>query len=576
MKASDYIVRFLKKQGITDVFGYPGGMVTHLMESFDRCEDAPRAHICYHEQGCAMAACGWAEITGLPGVAYATSGPGATNLLTGIACAYFESLPAVFITGQVNTYEQKGELKVRQRGFQETDIVSIAKPVTKLAMMVSDASELPAALELAFRTAMEGRRGPVLLDIPMNVQRGDIPDAPESVENASPVQAGEARAAAASLCEALRRAKRPVILAGHGVALAGQREHFRELVSRLGIPVVTSMIAVDALAADDPCNFGFIGAYGARHANWIVDHCDLLLTLGSRLDCRQTGVNKSLFAPDAEIWRVDVDPGEMTNRAGENENQIALPLEAFLPELLRAADDLKPETGAWMQVCAQAKKLLCGIDTANPGNGAAHALGELLAPSSVVVTDVGQNQVWVAQSMAVRGTQRVLFSGGHGAMGYALPAAVGAALAAGSAPVICCTGDGGLQMNVQELQTVMREQLPVKVVLFNNHALGMIHHFQEMYFDSNYVQTDAAKGFTTPDFAALARAYGLRYARWDEHGAEELRAMLADDRPLFVEMPLPQTTHVFPKLGMNKPIHEQEPPVPAEIFERLDEMLRSC
>ena len=577
MKASDYIVRFLKRQGVTDVFGYPGGMVTHLMESFDRCKDAPRAHICYHEQGCAMAACGWAELTGLPGVAYATSGPGATNLLTGIACAYFESLPALFITGQVNTYEMKGELQVRQRGFQETDIISIAKPITKLAMAVNDAAELPAALELAFRTAMEGRRGPVLLDIPMNVQRGEVDTEPGQIAFESGADNEEAcRAAVSALCDALGRAKRPLILAGHGIALSGQRDAFRELVGQLGIPVVTSMIAVDALASHAPCNFGFVGAYGARPANWIVDHCDLLITLGSRLDCRQTGVNKSLFAPDAEIYRVDVDPGEMTNRVSETEHHIVLSLEELLPQLVRATKKLRPQTEAWNRVCAEAKELLSRIDVGNPGNDAAQALGKLLDPSAVVVTDVGQNQVWTAQSLEVRGEQRVLFSGGHGAMGYALPASVGAALATGGVPVICCTGDGGLQMNVQELQTVVREQLPVKIVLFNNHALGMIHHFQEMYFDSNYVQTDAAKGFVTPDFAALARAYGLRFVRWEDQNAEELRVMLADNAPLFVEIPLPQTTHVFPKLGMNKPIHEQEPPVPPEIFVHLDQLLRSC
>lgn len=570
MLASDYIVRFLKEKGISDVFGYPGGMVTYLMESFDRSDNAPRAHLCYHEQACAMAACGWVEMTHLPGVAYATSGPGATNLLTGIACAFFESLPAIFITGQVNTYEMRGALQVRQRGFQETDIVSMAKPITKMAVCVDDADKLQDILEQAYHTAMEGRPGPVLLDIPMNVQRTEVNlSEGQTVWKQKPPEQ-DPLVVARQIVQALSLAKCPVVLAGHGLRTAGQRSLFRKFTKITGIPVVTSMIAVDTLSSNDPCNFGFIGAYGARYANWIINHCDVLVTLGSRLDCRQTGVNKSLFAPGARIYRVDVDPKEMTNRVHDHEIQFAISLEMLMPALVEAATRSHFQFEDWKDLCAEAKKRLMKVDKPNPGNQAAAQLARYVSPDATIVTDVGQNQVWMAQSFPIKEGNTMLFSGGHGAMGYALPASIGAAIAKPGMPVLCCTGDGGLQMNIQELQTVIRENLPIKIVLFNNHALGMIHHFQEMYFSSNYVQTDATKGFTTPNFFSIAQEYGWRTARLGEMPTEKLKSWMADDEPLFLEISLPQTTHVFPKLGLNKPIHEQEPPVDPSIFLKLE------
>lgn len=574
MLASDYIVNFLHQKGITDVFGYPGGMVTYLMDSLDRCQTAPAAHICYHEQACSMAACGWAEIKHLPGVAYATSGPGATNLLTGIACAYFESLPAIFITGQVNTYEMKGALSVRQRGFQETDIVSMAKPITKMAVCIKDASSIPQVLEEAFQTAMDGRPGPVLLDIPMNIQRTDI-DPDKGLDKRSNLmpsksKCADADMAAEEIVNALKTAQFPLILAGHGIRTSGQRADLEQFVHQTGIPVITSMIAVDVLPSDDPYMFGFVGAYGARHANWMVNHCDFLLALGSRMDCRQTGGNKALFAPYAKLYRVDVDEGELTNRIHDDEHQFVVKLEDLLPALLKKTQNIQLHLDKWTALCARVKERLEGVDAANPGNEAAKTLSALVRSPSYIVTDVGQNQVWIAQSFLVSKGQSILFSGGHGAMGYALPAAIGVSLASPGIPVLCCTGDGGLQMNIQEMQTVIREHLPIKIVLFNNHALGMIHHFQEMYFASNYMQTDASKGFTTPDFCAIARAYGWRVARWGEQESARLSQWLADDEPLFLEIALPQSTHVFPKLGLNKPIHEQEPPVDPAIFSELE------
>ena len=570
MKASDYIVEFLIQHKITDVFGYPGGMVTHLMDSLDKYGEAINAYINYHEQACAMAACGWAEVTGLPGVAYATSGPGATNLLTGIACAFFESLPCVFLTGQVNTYEQRGDLPVRQRGFQETDIVSMAAPITKMAAMVTKASELPEMLEKAFFMAMEGRRGPVLLDVPMDVFRGDIDKKNACKGTCFAQDYFDSKAiepiASEILCE-IQKAERPVILAGHGVSLSGMTAQFRRFVALTGIPVVTSMIAVDTIPSDSEYCFGMIGAYGLRWANYLINNSDCILALGSRLDCRQTGVNRNLFAPKARILRVDIDPGEMENRINAAERQYCVPLQRLFPALLCEAEKLDWNFCSWLDCCTSIRNKLAGVDLKEPGNLFLSELGKLFPGNTVITTDVGQNQVWAAQSLPVKEGQRVLFSGGHGAMGYSLPAAIGVAIAA-KRPVIAIVGDGGLQMNLQELQFVVRENLPIKIVLLNNRALGMIHHFQEMYFDGNFAQTDGRKGFTVPDFIEIAKAYGIRSYRYSDE--MDMVEILSDREPAFIEVTLPESTYVFPKLSVNEPIHMQEPPLDEKLVAEVE------
>ena len=343
MKASDYIVEYLLRQNITDVFGYPGGMVTHLMDSLSKFPI--KTHVTYHEQGAAFAACGYAQTTGKVGVAYATSGPGATNLITGICNAYFDSIPTLFITGQVNTFEYKGELGVRQRGFQETDIVSIVSPVTKYAVRITDATKLKWYLDYAFYIAQEGRRGPVLLDIPMDIFRADID--PQSMEGfEAPVYNRDT--AFDKLKEALSKASRPVILAGSGIKTSNAADKFNEVIRKHDIPVVTTMLAVDT--AKD--SYGFIGAYGTRTANFIVAKSDLVISLGARLDVRQTGARRENFAPDAVIVRVEIDAGELSLRVHDDEIQIHADVNDVLDTLLEA--DTRDLTG-WNDVCRKIK-----------------------------------------------------------------------------------------------------------------------------------------------------------------------------------------------------------------------------
>lgn len=544
MKASDYIVEYLLRQNITDVFGYPGGMVTHLMDSLSKFPI--KSHVTYHEQGAAFAACGYAQTTGKVGVAYATSGPGATNLITGICNAYFDSIPTLFITGQVNTFEYKGELGVRQRGFQETDIVSIVSPVTKYAVRISDATKLKWYLDYAFYIAQEGRRGPVLLDIPMDIFRADID--PQSMEGfEAPVYNRDT--SFDKLKEALSKASRPVILAGSGIKTSNAADKFNEVIRKHDIPVVTTMLAVDT--AKD--SYGFIGAYGTRTANFIVAKSDLVISLGARLDVRQTGARRENFAPDAVIVRVEIDAGELSLRVHNDEIQIHADVNDVLDTLLEA--DTRDLTG-WNDVCRKIREELKDIDDRLP-NKYVSRISELIPENSVITTDVGQNQVWVAQSFKVKDGQRIFFSGGHGAMGYSLPAAIGCALADGKA-VYSFQGDGGIQMNIQELQTIARENLPVKIILFNNSALGMIRHFQEMYFEDNYVQTVPSGGYTVPDFGAIAAAYKIPYRCIGK--VEDIDDSLFDaEGPQFVEVRITEPTYVYPKLEYGKPNQDQEP-----------------
>lgn len=557
MKASDYIVEFIEKQNITDVFGYPGGMVTHLMDSLSK--SSIHSHVTYHEQGAAFAACGYAQTTGKVGVAYATSGPGATNLITGICNAYFDSTPTLFITGQVNTFESKGDLGVRQRGFQETDIVSIVKPVTKYAVRITDASRLRFHLEQAFHIAQKGRKGPVLLDIPMDIFRADID--PDMLEGFTPHET-EPESSFDELLDAIGASSRPVILAGSGIKTAGAVKLLNEVAAHLSIPVITTMLAVD-ICKD---SYGFIGAYGSRTANFIAAKSDLVISLGARLDVRQIGANRSAFAPDACIVRVEIDKDELSLKAHEDEIQINADVKDALKAMLTI--QARP-VNEWNNVCDTIRDELKDIDNKLP-NKLVQKISDMIPEGAVITTDVGQNQVWVAQSFNVKADQRIFFSGGHGAMGYSLPAAIGCALASGR-EVYSFSGDGGIQMNIQELQTIARENIPVKIILFNNCALGMIRHFQEMYFDNNYVQTIPSGGYTVPDFGAIAGAYKIPYTCVEDVSDIDEK-LFAQEGSQFIEVKINEPTYVFPKLEFGKPNQDQEPLLPRELFNKLMEL----
>ena len=566
MKLSDYIAKFLIGKGCTHAFGYQGGAVTHLIDSF-YAADGIRFIGCGHEQGAAFAAEGYARVTGRCGVAVATSGPGATNLITGIGSAYFDSIPCVYLTGQVNTYEYKGSLPVRQLGFQETDIVSIVKPIVKYAARVTDPNSIRHELERAFFAAQEGRKGPVLLDIPMDVQRAQIEEGallghePEPDTHA-PINIGQ-------VVEALSMSRRPILLAGGGVRLSGGTEALNILAQSLHIPVVASLMGRDAVDNTIPEFCGMLGSYGNRYANLAVANSDLVLAVGTRLDTRQTGTLPQSFAREAKLIRVDIDPDELSHTIKPDEVKLRADAKMFLEQLVAESHWITSDWSAWHAIIAGYKARYPSFieqEFSDP-NYLVSTLGGFMDGEEIVCLDVGQNQMWGAQSLILNARQRLLTSGGMGAMGFSLPAAIGAQYAAPHRKVIAIVGDGGMQMNIQELALLNREQIPVKVIVLNNRSLGMIRHFQEMYFSSRYFGT--VEGYDAPNFCAIASAYGIQSRRVER--VEDLKAvqeLLHAPGPAVIEVTLPQITHVFPKLSVNHPIEELEPPVERAQFLR--------
>ena len=564
MNNSEYLARSLEARGVTHVYELIGGMITFLLDSLHQ-HTGIRIVSMHHEQGAGFAAEGGARMTGVPAIAMATSGPGATNLLTAIGSCHFDSVPAVFITGQVNTHEQKGNRAIRQLGFQETDIVSMARPITKGAWLVNDPATLPAILDEAFRLASSGRPGPVLVDIPMDVQRWELPGPVDLIPTASSPRTADPAALSAfssALQAALSRSKRPLVLAGGGIRSAGAADDFRAFTTHLGIPVVHSLMGVDALPSTDPLRYGMIGSYGNRWSNLAFGRSDLVLVLGSRLDIRQTGSDVAGFRAGREFFHVDCEAGEMNHRVQgctvlEEELQTFLP--ACLPLLPAGAahrPNWRAELDALKAEWPDTGELIAATGI-NP-NKFIHDLSRATPYSHSYVSDVGQHQMWAAQSLDLLPHQRFLTSGGMGSMGFGLPAAIGAALASG--PSVVIAGDGGFQLNIQELQTIARNRLPVKMVVLNNRCHGMVRQFQESYFNGRYQST--LWGYDTPDFQRVAEAYGIPAGKLEseEHTAAALSALSADPAaPYLLEVMLDTMTNAYPKLAFGRTFGEMEP-----------------
>jgi acetolactate synthase-1/2/3 large subunit len=562
-KVTDWIAAFLFEQGVTHVYELVGGMITHLIDSLHRRGEIQLVSV-RHEQAAAFAADAAGRIMGVPGVAMATSGPGATNLLTGIGSCYFDSAPAVFITGQVNRHEQRGERPIRQLGFQETDIVAMAAPITKAAFAVSEPSEVPAVMQQAFAIATTGRPGPVLVDIPMDVQGSEVTSAvPRPAPRPAPLDVGAE--AVSAVVRRLGDAERPLMLVGNGVRAGGATELLRSFVDRMGIPVVNTLLAVDVLPYDHPLRLGLIGSYGNRWANQAVGYSDALLVLGSRLDIRQTGADVDAFKGDRTIVHVDTDAGELNNRVPGCEA-----VESHLGPFLRHA--LAVTSGGDVPRREDWLELLAGLRNASPDtdelrdvaginpNRFMHELSKTSGRAGTFVADVGQHQQWAAQSLELAGHQRFLTSGGMGAMGYGLPAALGAALSEPGRPVVMIAGDGSFQLNIQELQTLVHLDLPVKLVILNNQCHGMVRQFQETYFEARYQST--YWGYSAPAFGRVAEAYGIPAAsveRPEELPAALARLWNAPTEPFLLEVMIDPTANAYPKMAFGRPITEMEP-----------------
>lgn len=563
VQASNYIIEYLIRNNITRVYGYIGGMIAHLVNSIYLRKDIEMIST-ITEQGAAFAAEGEARITGKTNVVMVTSGPGATNLVTGIASCFFDSVPVIFITGQVNTYEYKGNIPIRQRGFQETDIVSIVRPITKYSALVENVENLRYELEKAIFLTQYKRKGPVLLDIPMNIQRGSLNfqearsffDSKE-YKDLSKDCSCKAKAEYSILIDLLKVSKRPLILAGGGVRAANAVAELREFLAKTQIPVVESLLGLDSVSKDYKYNMGLIGSYGNRFGNYALANSDFLLVLGSRLDTRQTGTEASKFLHETKIVRVDIDTSELKFSRVKSELAYRDDLNFFLLELLKYNVDL--EINEWRAKILKYKYAYPSYKTEkekikNP-NYFLYVLSQKLKDNDVIIADVGQNQMWTAQSLSVKHKQRMIFSGGMGTMGFALPVSIGAALSSNHR-IIAIVGDGGMQMNIQELEILKRRNLNIKIIVMNNFCLGMIRQFQEKYFNKRYACT--VEDYSVPDFTEIARAYGLKASTvsLDEDWEYKLDNFLQTDNPEVLNLLLDINTEVDPKLLTGKSIED--------------------
>ena len=567
MKVSDYIAAFLHAKGMRTVFELSGGMIVHMLDSLHRRGDMNIVSM-RHEQAAAFAADAFGRVTGIPGVAMATSGPGAVNLLTGVGSCYFDSSPALFITGQVNRNEQRGDRNIRQLGFQETDVVGMVGPITKAAWRITNAEEVPEKLERAFHLALRGRPGPVLLDIPMDVQRAEI-DPPGDLEPRSG-NGSDTAAASQRTWDALLQSERPLLLVGGGIRASGATEVLSEFLKKVPVPVVHSLMAVDVLPYASPLRQGMIGTYGNRWCNLALSLCDLLIVLGSRLDVRQTGSLTESFKTGRAIIHVDCEEGELNNRI-KGCDTIHARLPQFLQDLLDSRSSIPPE---YLSTLKAWTSKVSGLRSACPDTGELknvpginpnifmHQLSRCSGAASAYVVDVGQHQMWAAQSLELGLGQRFLTSGGMGSMGFALPAAIGVAFAAPGRPVVVIAGDGGFQCNIQELQTVAHHELPIKIVVLNNECHGMVRQFQENYFEKRYQST--CWGYSAPQFAAVARAYRIEAKTITEPGEVEggLASLWADpDKPTLLEVKIDTFVNAYPKVAFGAPISVMEGPL---------------
>ena len=577
MKVTDYIVEFLQRKGIHDFFGYQGTMIAHLVDSIEKNPNT-RSHSSYNEQGASFAACGYAQAGEKCACAYATSGPGAVNLISGIADAYFDSLPVIFLTGQLNTYEYSGIPGLRQQGFQEIDIVAMTRPVTKYAVQIRKPEDIVKELNKAYHIANTGRKGPVLIDLPMDMQRSEVDNPVYDMEfeecHTDPAQA---EAAADVILEALEQSVRPVIMLGHGVDSTESQQALLRFTRERQIPVITSVLAKSVLSYDHPLNFGCIGgAYGHRYANMIANaKSDLILCFGISMCTRQIGTKVHEFAKNARIIRVDIDPYNLKrdiHEDGVNEVKLQAETGAVIRCLSEKGSSVKKEFGDWLEVCREIKENLQAVDDQTPErytNRMIADLSDMLQDTSAIAVDVGQHMVWSYQSFKNREGQKLLFSGGHGAMGYGLPAAIGAYYATGR-PVVCICGDGAFQMNIQELEWVKRENLPIKMLIMNNEALGMIRHLQRDYFDCLFAGTTDGCGFASCNFSKVADAYGIPSKRmWCDEVKETAPEFLEKEGPGLLEIMLEHGTYAYPKTCLGEPIHNQQPYAPKEVYEKL-------
>ena len=532
---ADIVLKTLLEEGVDVIFGYPGANTLPLN---DRMADSTiRHYLMRHEQAAAHAADGYARATGKVGVCLATSGPGATNLVTGIATAYMDSTPMVAITAQVNS-----DLWGRD-AFQETDIIGITMPITKHSFMIRDANQIASSLRQAFHLASTGRTGPVLVDIPKDILSARCGEQPKKAPKAQPKRI-ENREQLERIAQALNRSERPVILIGGGVKLGDACTQMSEFIQKAQVPFVTTMMGIGSVASANGFNLGFIGTHGNELANRMIHQSDFILALGARFTERSTSVIDE-FAPLATVAQIDIDPTSI----GKNV-KVDIPFVGDIQEALAALIPLivPRERDAWLERirtdrqtleekitdggCGQAGNLIRKIQAAMPRE-------------TIVVPDVGLNQIWTVRTWQTHSPRSLLTSGGMGTMGFSLPAAIGARVGAPDREVVVICGDGGFYMNIQELATISSYGLPIKVVVINNGHLGMIRQIQDLFYDARFTTSDLGDRV---DLTAVAKGFGVPAERvaLDEDPTEAIARMSAAAGPYMLEAMVDQNQYVYP------------------------------
>ncbi len=576
MLLSEYVAEFFAQRGVRHAFVISGGASIHLLHAFHNNPNT--MPVCpHHEQAAAMAADGYARATGNLGVAIGTSGPGAMNMITGIAGAWFDSVPCVYLTGQVTTFRLKGESKVRQFGFQETDILPMVEPITKYCVQIRDASRIRYELEKAVHIAKSGRPGPVLLDIPDDLQRTHIdsndlvgfslePSVIPSHPDADQIDA---------LTALITKSERPVLVFGWGVHLSSASQAALALADKWQMPILTTWGAKDIIPADHPLCVGVFGTHGTRTGNFTVQNADLVVSIGARLSTRETGSPLTSWAREADTVIVDIDAAELEKFA-QFGRPITLPICADAMTSITTFEENCDISGEkWTQWMSKIRSWqqsypICDVedsDEINPYN-LMNVLSDVSPDNAHIFSDTGCAVAWLMQGFRVKSGQRTFHDFNNTAMGWGLPAAIGGALALPETPVICVVGDGSFMMNIQELATLKHHNLSVKVILLDNSGYSMVRQTEEQWLDGLNVGTSDQSGLSFPEYKALAESFGLPFMTAEKTSEirDVLRTAMDIDGPSFAHIKIPPDARVEPQVTYGYAIEDPEPHLPREEF----------
>ena len=581
MNLSDYTLKFLEKKKIKKVFLITGGAISFMVDAFSRNKKIQYISAA-HEQSAAMMADSYSRLGPNFSCTMVTSGPGATNLITGIACSYFDSIPSLHICGQVNTYEQqdgdKSTKNVRQVGFQETDIVNIAKPITKYTYKVKDVSEIRYVLEKAHYIATTGRPGPVLIDIPMDLQR--IKVNPKKLKPFKPKidkKKINYKNTILKIDNLLKKSKKPVIVLGGGIKYGKSEQNLTTFLKSFKIPVVTTWSGVDLVDYNNKKYIGNIGVYGSRAANFTVQNSDLILCLGTRLDTRVTGGVPKSFARKAKKIVVDIDKYELGKKRGlKIDLKVESDIKIFFQEYRKYKKN-NTNREDWLQRCNNwkikypiiLKEFYEEKKYVNP-YVFIDKLSKTLNKKDIIIADDGGHLTWTIQSFKVKFGQKLFSAFGNSPMGYALPASIGASIAKNKKRVICIDGDGSIQINLQELHTIDKLQLPIKIFILNNDGFGIIKQFQELYLGKRYEAS--GKGVSNPDFKKVSNAFNINYNLIKNHSdLKKLNKIISSNKPEIIEIKLRNNQKIIPKLQFGNPIEDLSPLLPrSEFYKNMD------